>query len=214
MPTNANLSLYHYWRSSCSWRVRWGLAIKGLSYASHAVNILAGEHLSPAHRQRNPAGQLPALAIGGRFYTESLAILEWLEESYPTPPLLPKDPFDRMYVRQLALTIACGTQPLQNPSTLKHFVANESERAEHARHFITNGLRVYEILLQQAGKCGQYSFGDQITLADLCLIPQVYNALRFQVDMSQLPTVQRIYETCLQLAECEAAAPHKQPGAS
>lgn len=214
MPTKPNLALYHYWRSSCSWRVRWGLAIKGLSYSSHPVNILAGEHTSADHLQRNPAGQLPALAVDGHFFSESLSILEWLEESYPAPPLLPKDALDRMYVRQLALTIACGTQPLQNPSILRYFVANEAERPQHARHFIEKGLATYEKILIQSGKYGTYSFGNAVTIADLCLVPQVYNALRFQVDTTCFPLIKKIYEACLLLPECEEAAPHRQPGAT
>lgn len=208
-----SLVLYHYWRSSCSWRVRWGLAIKGLSYTSVPVNILAAEHASQAHRQRNPAAQLPALQIADRYFSESLAILEWLEESFPTPPLLPTDPLDRLYVRQLALTIVAGTQPLQNPATLKHYSTDEAKRAADAKYFITRGLEVYEELLCRHGRCGSYSFKDQLTLADLCLIPQVYNALRFQVDMTQLPECQRIYEACLRLPSCDASAPHRQPGA-
>jgi maleylacetoacetate isomerase len=208
------LVLYHYWRSSCSWRVRWGLAHKGVSYVSVPVNILAGEHAGAEHKARNPAGLLPALKVKGRFFGESLAILEWLEEAYPEPPLLPKDPLDRLYVRQLSLTIAAGTQPLQNPATLKHYAEGEAERSRNARHFITKGLDVYETLLRASGKAGSYSLGEQLTMADLCLIPQVYNALRYNVDMGPLPLCKRIYDACLRLPSCERAAPQNQPGAT
>src|SRR5947209_1533710 len=108
------LTLYHYWRSSCSWRVRWGLALKGLAYESVAVDILAGEQRSQAYLAKNPAGFLPTLVVDGRPFAESLAILEWLDETVPAPPLLPRDPLQRLTVRQLAMTIVAGTQPLQN----------------------------------------------------------------------------------------------------
>ena len=122
-------------------------------------------------------------------------------------------PLDRLYVRQLALMIAAGTQPLQNPATLKHYTDNEAQRVVHAKYFIKKGLEVYEEFVRRQGKAGIYSFQDHVTLADLCLIPQVYNALRFQVDMQTLPNCERIYNACLQLPSCDQAAPHNQPGA-
>jgi maleylacetoacetate isomerase len=209
------LTLYHYWRSSCSWRVRWALALKGVSYDSVPVNILKGEQRAPEYLKHNPAGFLPALVVDGKPYGESLAICEWIDETWPTPALLPKDPKDKMLVRQLALTIASGTQPLQNPSVTKYFVPNgtDDERNAHAKHFIAKGLGVYETLLKR-GKPGQFSFGDQVTLADICLIPQVYNAKRFNVDMSVTPLVAAIYDRALKTKACDAAAPHNQPGAS
>jgi maleylacetoacetate isomerase len=208
------LTLYHYWRSSCSWRVRWALALKGLNYESVPVNILTKEMLSPAHLARNPAGYLPVLAVDGRHFAESLAICEWLDEAYPEPPLLPRAPLERLAVRPLALTIASGTQPLQNPSAVAYYVPDEAQRAPHVKHWIERGLGVYEQLLQR-GKPGQFSHGDQVTLADLCLVPQVYNAKRFGVDPgARFPLLAGIYERCLATKACDLAAPHKQPGAS
>jgi maleylacetoacetate isomerase/maleylpyruvate isomerase len=206
------LTLHHYWRSSCSWRVRWALALKGVPYQSVPVNILKGEHRDPAYMALNPAGFLPCLEIDGEPYGESLALIEWIEETWPTPALLPQDPLSRLYVRQLALTIAAGTQPLQNPFALKYYKLDDQERTKAARHWIERGLGTYETLLRK-GRPGTYSFGGEVTVADLCLVPQVYNALRFQVDMSQFPLIEGIYERCLKTKECDAAAPHNQPGA-
>lgn len=205
--------LYHYWRSSCSWRVRWALALKGVAYESVPVNILNGEQNAPEYLAKNPAGFLPALTVDGRTVGESLAIIEWLEERWPAPALLPKDPLDRLHVRQLALTIAAGTQPLQNPSAIKYYLEDEKARGAAARHFVSRGLKVYEQLLGR-GKVGRFSFGDSVTLADLCLIPQVYNAKRFDVDLAGTPQVARIYEACLKTDACERASPPNQPGAT
>lgn len=207
------LSLYHYWRSSCSWRVRWALALKNVPYDSIPVNILAGEHGQPPHLERNPAGLLPALMIDGQFFGESLAIMEWIEETWPLPALLPKNPLARLRVRQLAMTIVAGTQPLQNPSVLKVVSADEAARKSYAQHFIAKGLATYETLLGLAPK-GKFSFGNTVTLADICLVPQVYNALRFDVDLSTTPRCREIYETSLMTTACAAAHPSKQLGAT
>jgi maleylpyruvate isomerase len=206
------LTLYHYWRSSCSWRVRWALDLKGLSYESVPVNILTGEHLTESYRKKNPSGLLPSLELDGKFFGESLAILEWLEERWPNPALLPKDPLDRMVVRQLALTIVAGTQPLQNPSLIKYFEPDEAHRPKHMRHWIHKGLENYEALLTKT-PAGTFSFGDTLTIADLCLVPQVYNALRFQVDLASMPRVKKVYDHCLTLPSCDRSAPYRQPGA-
>ena len=208
------LTLYHYWRSSCSWRVRWALALKHVPYESVPVNILKNEHQSPEYLKKNPAGFLPALKVGDRCFGESLALIEYIDETWPEPALWPKDPLARMHARQLALTIVAGTQPLQNPSLIKHFVPEEGARKPHVQHWIKRGLGVYESLLEQGPvKPGKFSCGEQVTGADLCLIPQVYNALRFDVDLAATPLVKGIYERCLETAECDVAAPHNQPGA-
>jgi maleylacetoacetate isomerase len=207
------LTLYHYWRSSCSWRVRWALALKGVSYQSVPVNILKGEHRQADYLAKNPAGFLPALRIGKDFAGESLAIIEWLEETYPAPALLPKDPLARLHVRQLALTIVAGTQPLQNPSFLKQVAAGEPERKALSQQFIGAGLKTYESVLGRRA-AGRFSYGDEVTLADLCLVPQVYNAKRFDVDLAGVPLVTAIYDRCLATAPCEQAAPHNQEGAN
>ncbi len=208
-----SMVLYHYWRSSCSWRVRWALALKGVPYESRPVNILTGEHRAEAYLRTNPSGLLPALVVDGKPYGESLALLEWIEETWKDPPLLPQEPLARLRVRQLALTIVSGTQPLQNPSALKQFVPDDKARPAQARHFIAKGLGIYEELLARGGD-GEFSFGDKLTLADLCLVPQVYNAKRFDVDMAAFPRSAAIFERCSKTKECEASAPHNQPGAT
>lgn len=206
------LKLYNYWRSSCSWRVRWAFAIKGVAYENIPVNILTGEHRAPEYLAKNPSGFLPALELDGAFYGESLALVEWIDETWPEPALMPKDQLGRLRVRQLALTIVAGTQPLQNPSLLKHFVPEEAARKPHAQHFIASGLKTYETLLASS-KPGRFSHGDAVTIADLCLVPQVYNAQRFDVDLTAMPRIRAIYEACLKTTACDAAHPARQPGA-
>ena len=215
MNSNVKLTLHHYWRSSCSWRVRWALALKGVSYESVPVNILSGEQRQPEYLKLNPAGFLPTLVVDGQPFSESVAICDWIDETWPAPALYPKNGLDRLHVRQLMMTIVAGTQPLQNPATGKQFLPNatDEERSTQARHFITKGLGVYEALLQR-GKPGAFSHSDQISMADICLIPQVYNAKRFNVDLTKTPLISGIYERALKTKACDAAAPHNQPGAS
>lgn len=206
------LTLYHYWRSSSSWRVRWGLRIKGLQCRQVPVNLLADAHKSPDYLKANPAGLVPAIEINGKCFGESLAILEWLDEAFPEPPLLPRDPFQRMHVRQLAFQIACNTQPIQNLSVQRKHSSDKTEQEAWARHWIETGLETYEKLLT-TGNPGKFSHGDTVTLADLCLVPQVYNARRFKVDVARWPLVEGIVNRCLELPECKAAHPDKQDGA-
>jgi maleylacetoacetate isomerase len=204
--------LHHYWRSSCSWRVRWALALKGLRYEAVPVNLLTGAQLTPEFRKISPAGAVPCLVADGAPLTESLAILEWLEERWPTPPLLPQDPVARHKARQLALTIAAGTQPLQNLAVLKRVGgADEAARKAHAQFYIAQGLGVYETLL--GATSGEFSVGDAVTMADLCLVPQVYNARRFEVDLAKMPRVVAIAERCMQTEACRVSAPEAQPEA-
>jgi len=207
------IELLHYWRSSCSWRVRWALAIKGISYKSTPINLLKEEQKIDSYTANNPSAFVPTIKINGESLAESGAILEWLEEVYPTPAILPQDSLSRIKVRQLALTIIAGTQPIQNPAVLKTVSSSPEARQEFGRHWIANGLAVYEKLLER-GNPGTYSFGSTVTMADLCLIPQVYNANRFNVDMSQFPLISGINQRCLATKECDTAAPHNQPGAS
>jgi maleylacetoacetate isomerase len=203
--------LHHYWRSSCSWRLRWALALKGISYRSVPVNLLKGEQRSPDYLKINPAGTVPCMQIDGVPFTQSLAIMEWLDEQYPKRPLLPVSPIDRLKTRELSLVIAADTQPLQNMGPQQYFSSDANKRAEYARHWIEKGLRTFETLVRPLA--GTFSMGDSITIADICLIPQCYNAQRFNLNLSPFPTVQRIYRNALLTSECESAAPHNQPGA-
>lgn len=206
------LTLFHYWRSSCSWRVRWSLHHKGILFEDVAINLLAGEQNSANYLSKNPGGYVPALEVDGKIFGESLAILEWLEEVYPEKPLLPADPIDRLRVRQISQLIVSGIQPVQNLAVLRRHSSDPNEQAKWASEWISSGLHKLEVLLQATAK--KYCYGDTLTIADLCLVPQVYNAKRFNVDLSNLPVVSRINETCLKLPACEAAAPHNQKGAT
>jgi len=206
------LTLYHYWRSSCSWRVRWALHHKGVSYNDVAVNLLQNEQNSPAYRAKNPGGYVPALEIGGQIFGESMAILEWIEETWPHNPLLPAAALDRMRVRQICNLIVTGIQPVQNLGVMRQHSSDPTQQASWANHWIALGLAKLEALI--APIAGTYCLGGELTMADLCLVPQVYNALRFNVDMSHYPTIARINHHCLTLKSCIAAAPQNQKGAT
>jgi len=209
--SHQGITLYHYWRSSCSWRVRWALAIKGVAYESKPINLLKGEQRSPAYLKLNPSGTVPCLVVDGIPYGESLAMLEWIEEKFPQRALLPQDPGSRMRVRQMCLAIVAGTQPLQNLSVQNFYSTDAVKKIAWAKHWNHLGMQAFANLIE--AHAGTFCFGSQLTLADLCLIPQFYNAIRFGVDVDQFPKLKKIYEHCLALPECDAAAPHNQPGA-
>ena len=204
------LKLYHYWRSSSSWRVRWALEIKKVKYESIAVNLLKKEQQSAAYTAKNASGFVPCLEINGQAYGESLAIIEWLEEQYPNPRLLPKDPGDRLKVRQLAFLIACGTQPLQNLAAQVYYSDDKEKRKQYAQHWISAGFKAYEATMSTTSK---YSYGETVSIADLCLLPQCYNALRFGVELEQYPNILRVYNNCIKLESYQNSHPDKQPGA-
>lgn len=204
------LTLYTYWRSSCSWRVKWAMEYKGVPYREVAVNLLKDEQKSAAHLKRNPSGQVPVLEVGGAFFAESLAILEWLEEAYPTPGLLPNDRQERMWARQLALNVIAATQPLQNMKAKLFFSADKDEQARYMHHWIENGLTAHERLLAMRPS-GTFSLGGILSLADIALVPQVYNAIRHEVSLSAMPRCVGIYERCLELKSCKNTFP-KEPG--
>jgi maleylacetoacetate isomerase len=212
MSNPTQITLYHYWRSSCSWRVRWALNHKAIPYQEVAVNLLQNEQNSPAYLAINPGGFVPAIVYSGQVYGESLAILEWLEEKFPANPLLPKSASDRMRVRQICQMIAGGIQPVQNLSVMRKHSTDQAEQAQWAKHWITTGLHKLESIL--TAHAGTFCFGGELTLADLCLVPQVYNANRFNVDMTPFPVISRINAKCLTLPACDTAAPHRQQGAT
>jgi maleylacetoacetate isomerase len=205
------LTLYHYWRSSCSWRVRWALALKGLPYESVPVNLLQGEHEADPYLDVNPNGQVPTLKVGDRYLSESMAIIEWLEETYPYVALLPKDPWDRALVRELALMVVSGIQPVQNLKVGRFYYEDQKQREAWNKHFIEAGFVALEKKLEPHS--GPYAFGENISLADIALVPQVYNALRVGVEMRRFTRIEAIYSHCIKTDECEKAAPHRQPGA-
>ena len=202
------LTLYHYWRSSCSWRVRWALALKGLAYESIPVNLLTAEQLGEDYLRLNPMGHVPLLVEDGWAVADSIAIIEYLDQRHPSPALLPSDPRDRAHVRRLANIVASAIQPLQNLGVMRRHDPSKVVQDEWCRHWIDKGLRAYEAIA--APKAGAFSFGDEVTMADLCLIPQIYNAHRFQMELDDYPLCAAIYERALNLPSCDAAAPHNQ----
>lgn len=201
------LTLFHYWRSSASWRVRWAFALKGIEHQLVPVSLLDGESESPEHLQRNPLGYVPTLAVDGRFLCESLAIIEWAEEFKPEPQLISGDAWSRAWIRQLAELINADTHPLQNLGPQHLHSEDPEKRKAWARHWIQNGLSAYEKLVSKSA--GRFSVGDQVTLADLCLIPQMYNARRYELELAQWPTIHGIWDHAMATQACQASAPER-----
>jgi len=210
------LRLYSYWRSTSTWRVRIGLALKGLGHELVPVDLLAQEQLTDAHRARNPMAQVPVLEAveDGRTLrlVQSMAILEWLDERFPDPPLLPADLDGRARVRALAEHVNSGIQPLQNLATLRMLREKvPGWDREWARSFIARGLDALERAV--ADGAGRFCHGDAPGLADCYLVPQLYGARRFGVDLAPHPTLRRVEEACAALAPFQAAHPDRQPDA-
>jgi maleylacetoacetate isomerase len=212
-----DLVLRSYWRSSCSWRVRIGLHWKGLPYKTAAVHLVAegGQQHGETHRALNPMREVPVLLVNGKPLAQSLAILEYLEETHPHPPLLPEEPIDRARVRQMAEVINSGIQPIQNLRVMqrlgKEFQLEKPDQVEWSRGWIHFGFEALHRLVESHG--GTYCFGDQVSLADLCLIPQIYNARRFQVDMNAFPRLVEIETRLHTLPAFIQAHPDQQPDA-
>lgn len=213
------LKLYTYFRSSAAYRVRIALNLKGLAYQSVPVHLLksGGEHLQDDYRAINPGAMLPSLQDGDAILTQSLAILEYLEEVYPDSALLPADPLGRARVRALALTVACDIHPINNLRVLKYLGGtlqlSEQAKTEWYRHWVRQGLAIIETHLARDPQTATFCHGDTPTLADCCLIPQVFNAQRFQVDVSAYPTIAAIHARCSGLPAFIAAHPAQQPDA-
>jgi len=213
------MKLYNYFRSSASYRVRIALNLKGLTYEYVPIHLRrgGGEQYAPSYKALNPQGIIPTLEDNGRVLTQSLAILEYLDECYPEPPLLPRDPVDRATVRGMALAIACEVHPLQNlrvlnylQNTLHH---NEEEVQAWSRHWVSLGLTALEHMVTSVPNRGDFCFGKTPSLADLCLVPQFVNARRFGCDLSTCPTLVQIDATCRMLPAFAQAAPESQPDA-
>ncbi|HEX9443607.1 MAG TPA: maleylacetoacetate isomerase [Candidatus Binatia bacterium] len=212
------MKLYTFFRSSASYRVRIALNLKGLEYEAAPVHLRrgGGEHLSAVYRKINPQALLPALEDGGRILTQSLAIIEYLEERHPEPPLLPKEPADRAAVRAMALALACEVHPIQNLRVLNYLKSDFQQSDEGAnrwaRHWIGLGLGALEEMARAARR-GRFSFGAAPTLADVCLVPQLANARRFGCDLAAYPTLLSIEAACAALPAFAKAAPENQPDA-
>ena len=204
------MKLYNYWRSSSSWRVRLVLAIKGVDFEYVPVNLLKGEHHQPAHRQRNPVGAVPVLELDdGTVLSQSVAIVEYLEERFPSVPLLPVKPVDRAQVRMMVELVNSGIQPFQNPACTQYVKETcHAEEKAFARHFIAAGLESLEKMAETFS--GKYLFGDTLTLADCYLAPQLYASRRFGVDLQRCPQLTRIENTLSSLPAFVQAAPEQQ----
>lgn len=217
------MKLYSYFRSSASYRVRIALSLKGLPYETVPVHLTknGGEQFSPEYRKLNPDALVPALiddsAEHSALLTQSLAMIEYLEEVYPEPPLLPKAPADRAYVRSIGLSIASEIHPLNNLRVLRYLVrdlkVSEDDKDVWYRHWCEHGLAAVETVLANDSRVGKFCYGDSPTLADCLLIPQIANAQRFNCNLSAMPTIMRINQTCLALAPFANAAPAMQPDA-
>lgn len=210
------LKLYSYFRSSAAYRVRIALNFKGLAYDTVPRSLLKPQDWTQEYLQVNPQGLLPALEDDGAVISQSLAIIEYLEECHPRPALLPTDALARAQVRSMALAIACDIHPLNNLRVLKHLKAlgqDEDGVADWYRHWITAGFAGLEAQAQEHSSARRHCFGDSVSLADLCLAPQLYNARRFKTDLSAFPTLVAIGEHLETLPAFAAARPEAQPDA-
>ena len=213
------MKLYTFFRSSASYRVRIALNLKGLKYEQVPIHLRrgGGEQFNNAYKAINPQQLVPALADSGRILTQSLAIMEYLDERYPKPPLLPADSADRALVRSMALIIACEVHPIQNLRVLTYLKNNlkqsDDDLNRWAQHWINLGLSALEQIVVSVPQRGQFCFGDAPTLADICLVPQLANARRFGCELSPFPTLVSVEASCLALPAFANAVPEKQPDA-
>jgi maleylpyruvate isomerase len=219
MPPQASpMKLYNFFRSGTSHRLRIALNLKGVTVQYVAVDLRTERHLAPEFKALNPQGLVPALEVGGTVLTQSPAIIEWLEERYPTPPLLPVATDDRARVRALAALIGCDIHPVNNRRILealrKDFGADAAAIDRWCQTWIAAGFDAYEALLAADTRRGRYSFGDAPTLADVYLVPQVESARRFKVDLAPYPLIRAVDEACARLDAFRRAAPAVQPDAA
>jgi len=210
-----SLELYSFWRSSASYRVRIALNLKSLPYAYHGVNLVkdGGDQWSVAYKEVNPQSRVPTLLHDGQRFTQSLAIIEYLDETVPEPPLLPADALGRARVRAIALDIACEIHPLDNLRVLRYLQGelkiSDDDKNRWYRHWIETGLAVVERQLAGHPATGRFCHGDTPGLADCVLVPQIFNARRMDTRLDHVPTVMRVFEACM----AEPAFASTQPSA-
>jgi maleylacetoacetate isomerase len=206
--------LYTFFRSSTSFRLRIALAYKRLDYEPHYVSLPKMEHRIPSYRDMNPQGLVPLLVEDGRILIQSMAVIEYLDEIYPEPPLMPKDPIGRSYVRAVSQIIGCEIHPLNNVRVLKHlkaqFGADEAATNAWYEHWITEGLSGLEGYLAREGLSGDFCYGNTVTMADICLVPQIFNARRFNCALDAYPKLLAITDRCMTLDAFRAAEPSTQ----
>jgi len=209
--------LYTFFRSSTSFRLRIALAYKRLDYEPHHVSLPKMEHRVPSYRDVNPQGLVPLLIEDGRPLIQSMAIIEYLDEIYPDPPLMPKDPVGRVYVRAVSQIIGCEIHPLNNVRVLKYLKAQygADEEATNAwyAHWVVEGLSSLEAYLTREGLSGDFCYGNTVTMADICLVPQIFNARRFNCSLDAYPKLLAITDRCMTLDAFRAAEPSKQADA-
>lgn len=216
---SSDLVLYSYWRSSAAFRVRIALNLKGLRYETRAVHLVrdgGGQH-APDYVALNPQELVPTLVDSDKVMTQSMAIAEYLDEIHPHPPLLPTDAAGRARVRALAQIVGCDVHPIGNLRVLQRigaqFGADDEQKGIWMRHWIATGFQAMETMLASSKETGRYCHGDTPGLADLCLVPQVYNARRWKMSLDEYPTIVSIDAACTELDEFHAAMPEQQPDA-
>ena len=209
--------LYTFFRSSTSYRLRIALAYKRLDYEPHYVSLPKMEHRDPGYRELNPQGLVPLLVEDGRKYIQSLSIMEYLDERYPDPPLMPKDADERAYVRAASQIIGCDIHPLNNVRVLKYlrsqFAADDAAVNAWYGHWIAEGLGSLETYVKQEGRAGSFLHGGAVTLADICLVPQIFNAQRFSCPLDDYPTLMAVFGNCMQLPAFRDTQPDTQADA-
>ena len=207
--------LYDYWRSSAAYRVRIALNLKGVEYESRQVDLRDDQQKAADYRALNPQGLVPMLEIDGHRLTQSLAIINYLDLRYPNQPLIPAMAADRAHVVILALMVACDIHPLNNLRVLKYLAGplghDEAAIAAWYNHWILEGFEALERIVAHDGQAGDFCHGDAPTLADICLVPQVVNARRYNLDMAAFPTVRKIFDNCLEIEAFRNAVPEEQP---
>ncbi len=214
------MRLYTFFRSSTSYRLRIALAWKGLPYEAAYTSLPKMQHKDPAYTALNPQGLVPALVTDdGQVYTQSMAMIEWLDERYPEPPLMPAGRDEKWYVRAVSQIVGCDIHPLNNARVLKYLrgacgLSEEQVNGAWYGHWIAEGLAGLEGFLAAQRRAGRYCLGDRVTMADVCLVPQVFNAQRFKCDLKPYARIMKIFEYCMALEAFSSTEPSRQADAA